>query len=164
MLTRLFNTIFPGSDLPTVTARMASRTSDFQLITLLPYLTMDGKVDYDKPYHFPAKVVPIADAGPTDRAVWVHNKISCADDICVEAAMVPNNTEIKANGLDLSTRAALLEAARTTEAETCRFIVVSHPIINRKHKGMNAIVLENTAAASSEKALVIQCVEEPTKY
>lgn len=155
MLTRLFNTIFPGSDLPTLATRMSARTSDFQPITLLPYLTMDGKVDYDKPYHYSAKVVPITDAGPTDRAVWVHNKISCADDICVEAVMATNNIEIKASGLDLSTRAALLEAARSTEAEGCRYIVVTHPIVNRKYNGVNAIVLENTAAASSEKALVV---------
>lgn len=116
-----------------------------------------GDVDLYRPFEYPAAIRPVGEIGPTERAVWVHSKISCADDICVEASKIASNVEVKAVGMDLSTRAALLEAARSTESETCRYIVVTHPLVNRKHNGVNAIVLENTApsAATSEKAFVI---------
>jgi len=156
ILTRLFRA-GSSTDLPSLAERMAASTSDFQPLSLIPYVTPKGEVDFYRPFQFPAAIRPITEVGPTDCAVWAHSKISCADDICVEASKVSSNMEIKANGMDLSTRAALLEAARTKEAATCRFIVVTHPSVNRKYKGVNAIVLENTApsAATSDKALVL---------
>ena len=151
---------FSASSLPSVAERMATRTSDFQCIALMPYITPAGTIDYKRPFQYPAMIQPIADVGPVDRAIWSTSKISCADDICVEASKATCNTEIKAAGLEMTTRAALLEAARAPEAEICRYIVLHHPIQKRKHDGLNSIVLENTAAPpTSDKALVISMVE-----
>jgi hypothetical protein len=156
ILSRLFRA---GSsvELPSLAERMAARTSDFQPISLMPYVTPKGDVDFYRPFQYPAAVRPVTEIGPTDRAVWTHGKISCADDICVEASKIASNVEVKAFGINLSARAALLEAARSTEAARCRYIVVTHPAVNRKYNGVNAIVLENTApsATDSEKALVM---------
>lgn len=155
MPSRLFNTA-----LPTVPERMAARATDFQCISLLPYLKSDGTIDRHRPFQFPAMIRPIAEAGPVDRAVWTTAKISCADDICVEAIRTAYSTEIKAVGLELTTRTALLEAARAPEAEECRYIVFQHPFQQRKYGGLNTIVLENTAAPlESDKVLVVSLVE-----
>lgn len=160
MLSRLFNLFSSSSRTPTVAERMAARTSEFQCISLMPYVTPAGDLDYNRPFQYPAMIRPVADVGPIDRAVWTTAKISCADDICMEAARAAYNTEMKAAGLELTTRAALLEAARAPEAEICRYIVLQHPIQQRKY-GCSSIVLENTSekAAASDKALVISMVE-----
>jgi hypothetical protein len=157
ILTRLFRTS-SATELPTVTERMAARTSDFQPISLIPYVSPKGEVDFYRPFQFPAAIRPIAEIGPVDRAAWISSKISCADDICVEAIKADRNIELRAAGFDSKRiRAALLEVARTKETAGCRYIVVSHPLVKRKYNGANAIVLENVApsAAASEKALVL---------
>lgn len=158
MLSRLFSSVFP-KDIPPVAERMAARATDFQCISLIPYQAPNGAIDRYRPFQFPAMIRPIAEAGPVDRAVWKVAKISCADDICVQAIQAAYAVEIKAAGLEGTTRTAFLEAARAPEAEACRYIVFQHPLQQHKHNGLNSIVLENTAApAESDRALVVSMV------
>lgn len=159
MLARLFDKISGGPTIPTIRDRMASRTSDFQLISLLPFMTPEG-LDMTRPFHFPVHLRPMEEVGPLDRAVWRTAQIGCADDICLEAANVRGNVEIRAAGLDLTTRAAMMEAARRPEAEACRYIVFEHPLHKFLKGGLNSVVLENTAApAGSNKAMVVTMLE-----
>jgi hypothetical protein len=136
---------------------MASRVAGFQLISVLPYITPYG-LDMKRPYVFPFHLRPVDEVGPVDRAVWKIAKISCADDICMEAATAGADIEIRAAGLDLTTRAAMMEAARRPEAVACRYIVFEHPLQKFKKGGLNAVVLENTAAPESNKAMVVTMV------
>lgn len=134
---------------------MAARTSDFQLISLLPYVTSAG-LDMQRPFVYPVHLRPAEEVGPLDRAVWRTAKISCADEICLEAANTSHDVEIRAAGLDVTTRAAMMEAARRPEAEACRYIVFEHPLHKFRKGGLNSVVLENTAApAGSNKAMVV---------
>lgn len=143
MLSRLISSVFP-KDIPTVAERMATRTTEFKCISLIPYQKPDGTIDRYRPFHFPAMIRPVSEGGPVDRAVWTIAKIKCADDICVEAS-----------------RAAGMEGtAQAPEAEVCRYIVFQHPIQKIKYGGLNSIVLENIAALpESDKALVVSLVE-----
>jgi hypothetical protein len=157
MLARLFDKLSGGPVIPALKDRMASRASDFQLISVLPYVTPEG-LDMKRPYVYPVHLRPMDEVGPVDRAVWRTAKISCADDICMEAATMGADIEIRAAGLDLTTRAAMMEAARRPEAEACRYIVFEHPLQKFKKGGLNSIVLENTAAPESNKAMVVTMV------
>lgn len=159
MLARLFDKLSGGPTIPALKGRMTQRSSDFQLISLLPFVTPEG-LDMARPYVYPVHLRRVDEVGPVDRAVWRRVKISCADDICMEAATTGADIEIRAAGLDLTTRAAMLEAARRPEAEVCRYIVFEHPLQKFKKGGLNSIVLENTAAgaADSNKAMVVTLV------
>jgi hypothetical protein len=177
MLARLFDKISGGPAIPTIRDRMAARSSDFQLISLLPFVTAEG-LDMKRPFHYPVHMRPVEEVGPLDRAVWRTAKIACADDICLEAANTRGNVEIRAAGLDLTTREAMMEAARRpepssaaggyepsrlrtrgAEAEACRYIVFEHPLHKFLKGGLNSVVLENTAApAGSNKAMVVTMV------
>ena len=144
--------------IPTIRGRMASRASDFQLISLLPYVTSDG-LDMKRPFVYPVHLRPVEEVGPLNRAVWHTAKISCADEICLEASNSSLNIEIRAAGLDITTRNAMMEAARRPEAEACRYIVFEHPLHKFLKGGLNSVVLENTAApADSKKAMVVTMV------
>lgn len=144
---------------PSLAERMTKRTSDFQLISLLPYSTPAG-VDMSLPMRYPASIRRIDEVGPLDRAVWRTGKIGCADDICLEASNTHSNVEIRAAGLHLTTRAAMMEAARRPEAEACRYIVFEHPLHKFLKGGLNSVVLENVAApADSNKVLVVTLCE-----
>ena len=155
MLARLFDKLSGGPVIPTIRDRMASRISDFQLISLLPYATPAG-VDIARPFIYPVHLRPVEEVGPLDRAVWRTAKIDCADDICMEAAKASHDIEIRAAGLEITTRAAMMEAARRPEAEACRYIVFEHPLHKFLKGGLNSVVLENTAApAGSNKAMVV---------
>jgi hypothetical protein len=152
MLARLFN---KGPAIPTI----RSRSSDFQLISLLPYVTAEG-LDMKRPFVYPVHLRPVDEVGPLDRAVWRTAKISCADEICLEATNTTHIVEIRAAGLDITTRAAMMEAARRPEAEACRYIVFEHPLHKFLKGGLNSVVLENTAApAGSNKAMVVTMLE-----
>lgn len=158
MLARLFDKISGSPVIPTLCDRMANRTSDFQLISLLPFVTPEG-LDMKRPFQYPVHLRPMEEIGPVDRAVWCTAKIACADDICLEAANTRSNVEIRAAGLDITTRAAMMEAARRPEAEACRYIVFEHPLHKFLKGGLNSVVLENTAApAGSNKAMVVTMV------
>jgi hypothetical protein len=158
MLARLFDKISGGPAIPTIRDRMATRSSDFQLISLLPFVTPEG-LDMKRPFHYPVHLRPVEEVGPLDRAVWRTVKIACADDICLEATNTRNNIEIRAAGLDITMRSAMMEAARRPEAEACRYIVFEHPLHKFLKGGLNSVVLENTAApAGSNKAMVVTMV------
>jgi hypothetical protein len=150
MLARLFDRFSGGPVIPT----LKGRTSNFQLLSLLPYVTPEG-LDMKRPFVYPVHLRRVDEVGPVDRAVWRTAKISCADDICMEATTTGADIEIRAAGLELTTRAAMMEAARRPEAEACRYIVFEYPLQKFKKGGLNAVVLENTAAAGSNKAMVV---------
>lgn len=164
MLAKLFSNVFSRSisGVPSLADRMANRSNDFDLISLLPYVTRTGEINMDTPYTFPATVRPLSEAGRLDTAVWRTGKIACADDICVEGTLARTDIEIRAAGLDLTVSPAIMEAARHKEAAACRYVIFEHPL--HKHlKGLNSIVLENTAAPPAEpgredKVLVITMV------
>ncbi len=128
---------------------MVARASAFQLISILPFVTSDG-VDMKRPFVYPVHLRPMDEVGPLDRAVWRTAKIACADDICLEASNMSHKIEIRAAGLDITTRNAMMEA------EACRYIFLEHPLHKFKKGGLNSVVLENTAApADSKKAMVV---------
>lgn len=158
MLARLFDKLSGGPAIPTIRDRMAARSSDFQLISLLPYVTPAG-VNMDRSFAYPVHLRPVEEVGPLDRAVWRTAKISCADEICLEASRTSHDVEIRAAGLDITTRNAMMEAARRPEAEACRYIVFEHPLHKFLKGGLNSVVLENTAAPTdSKKAMVVTMV------
>ena len=158
MLARLFDRLSGVPAIPTIGGRMVARSSDFQLISLLPFVTSDG-LDMKRPFVYPVHLRPVEEVGQLDRAVWRTAKIGCADDICLEASMTSRDIEIRAAGLDITTRAAMMEAARRPEAEACRYIVFEHPLHKFLKGGLNSVVLENTAApAGSNKAMVVTMV------
>lgn len=164
MLAKLFSNVFSRSTagIPSLADRMANRANDFDLISLMPYVTHTGEINMNAPFTFPATVRPLSEAGRLDTAVWRMGKIACADDICVEGSRARTDIEIRAAGLDLTVPPAIMEAARRKEAAGCRYVVFEYPL--HKHiKGLNTIVLENTAAPPPEpgredKALVITMV------
>jgi hypothetical protein len=163
MLARLFDKLSGRPMIPTIQDRMASRSSDFQLISLLPFVTSDG-LDMKRPFVYPVHLRPVEEVGPLDRAVWRTAKIACADEICMEAAKTSHDIEIRAAGLDITTRNAMMEAARRPEAEACRYIVFEHPLHKFLKGGLNSVVLENTTApAGSNKAMVVTMVSPPLK-
>lgn len=128
---------------------MVARASAFQLISILPFVTSDG-VDMKRPFVYPVHLRPMDEVGPLDRAVWRTAKIACADDICLEASNMSHKIEIRAAGLDITARNAMMEA------EACRYIVFEYPLHKFKKGGLNSVVLENTAApADSKKAMVV---------
>lgn len=164
MLAKLISNVFSRSTVgvPSLADRMTNRANDFDLISLLPYTTRTGEINMDSPYRFPATVRPLSEAGPVDRAVWRTGKIACADDICMEGSLARTNIEIRAAGLDYTVPPAIMEAARRKEAAGCRYVIFEHPL--HKHlKGLNSIVLENTAAPPAapgreDRVLVITMV------
>jgi hypothetical protein len=165
MLAKLLSNVFSSRSIagvPSLADRMANRANDFELISLLPYTTRTGEINMDAPFKYPATVRPLSEAGPVDRAVWRTGKIACADDICVEGSLARTNIEIRAAGLDYTVPPAIMEAARRKEAAGCRYVIFEHPL--HKHlKGLNSIVLENTAAPPSapgreDKVLVVTMV------
>lgn len=164
MLAKLFSNVFSRSTvgIPSIADRIANRATDFDLISLLPYTTSTGEINMDAPFKFPATVRPLSEAGRLDSAVWRTSKIACADDICVEGTLARTDIEIRAAGLDLTVAPAIMEAARRKEAAGCRYVVFEYPL--HKHiKGLNTIVLENTAAPPTEpgredKVLVVTMV------
>lgn len=157
MLARLFDKFSGVPRIPALKERMASRASDFQLISVLPYVTPDG-LDMKRPYVYPVHLRPVDEVGPVDRAVWRTAKIGCADDICMEATTMRTDIEVRAVGLDITLPNAMMEAARRPEAEACRYIVFEYPLQKFKKGGLNSVVLENTAAADSNKAMVVTMV------
>ena len=159
MLVRLFNKLSSAHTILPVRGSIASRTSDFQLVSLLPYVTTDG-LDMKRPFVYPVHLRPVEEVGPLDRAVWRTAKIGCADDICLEATNTSHEIELRAVGLDITVRSAMMEAARRPEAEACRYIVFEHPLHKFLKGGLNSVILENTAApAGSNKAMVVTMVE-----
>jgi hypothetical protein len=138
--------------------------SEFALQTPRPYVVIgsDGlyTVDYCKPFVFPASIKNTTDCKLQGGAVWSNDKISCADDICMLAHRIPYDMEVIASGMQLTVKEALFEAARTLEAERCKYIVFEHPILQKKY-GKPAIVLENTAAPpTSQDVMVVSLVSQ----
>lgn len=160
MLAKLFDKCSSSPVIPSLRDRMTSRASGFQLISLLPYVTSNG-LDMKRPFVYPVHLRPMEEVGPLDRAVWRTAKIACADDICLEASNTSHDIEIRAVGLNVTTRAAMMEAARRPEAEVCRYIVFEYPLHKFLKGGLNSVVLENTAApAGSNKAMVVTMLKK----
>ena len=142
-----------SAPIPSIATRMQDRTSDFQLISLRPFLNYDGsgKLDLEKPHVFPSEIVQVSKL-PSE-SVFQKCAISCADDIVYTASKIQNNVEMKALGMDIRMKAALMEASRKWEAEKSKYIVFQDPM--HKYHGKNSLILENTEAHDSEHALVI---------
>ena len=146
---------FETSVFPSVKERIESRKSDFQLISLRPYLSFDANgrqvIDYDKPYSFYAELTTVGEENVAN-AKWVKETYGCADDIAMLASIIPRNMEVVAAGSVDTVHAALLEASRLKEAETAKYIVFRYWI--QKHKGFNAIVLENLVAHPDSNTVI----------
>jgi hypothetical protein len=140
---------------PSVKERIESRTSDFPLISLRPYLSFDTNgrqvVDFNKPYSFYAELKTVTEENVTNPK-WLKESYSCADDIAMLASIIPRNMEVVAAGSVDTVHAALLEASRLKEAETAKYIVFRYLI--QKQKGFNAIVLENLVAPSDSNIVI----------
>ena len=154
MISNILSTIFkPKPVFPTLLTRLDDRASDFQLISLRPYMsTHTFKLDLDKPHVFPTEAVHISNVRNTE-GVYGKDTIACADDILYVAAKLAQNVELRAHGIDLRMKSALLEAARKPECENAKYILFQDPA--HRYFGKNSFVLENTVAAGSSHALVI---------
>jgi hypothetical protein len=157
MLKRLETAAFP-----TVSERIKSRSSDFQLISFRPFLNVDNNgrvlVDYNKRYVFNARIKDRGDEDLTGK--WANESYGCADDIAMLASILSYNIEVIANGSPKTVKAALLEASRTLEAEKVSHIVFRYMI--QEYKGVNAIVLKNLVAPhDATKILVITLDVDP---
>lgn len=146
---------FEEAALPSVKDRIAQQTNDFSLISLRPYLSLDSNgrqvIDFNKPYSFYAELKTVAEENVANPK-WVKESYSCADDIAMLASIIPRNMEVVAAGSVDTVHAALLEASRLKEAETAKYIVFRYWI--QKHKGFNAIVLENLVAPSDSNIVI----------
>jgi hypothetical protein len=76
----------------------------------------------------------------------------------MEATTMRTDIEIRAVGLANTLPNAMMEAARRPEAEACRYIVFEYPLQKFKKGGLNSVVLENTTALDSNKAMVVTMV------
>jgi hypothetical protein len=140
--------------IPTLQSRMAERTSDFQLISVRPFVETGGGINMKKPFTFPVEVKSV-DEVCVDSPVYFKDTISCADDIVVCALKSKQHMEIKAHGFELTVPDAIMEASRYADAELCKYIVFEHPIHKRNMK-KSSVVLENTAApVDSNKVMVV---------
>jgi hypothetical protein len=143
---------------PSLRSRMDAATSNFQLLSLRPYVEAGGRVNMNKPFVYPIDVTT-TDEVNVDTPVYFKDAVGCADDIVYASFKAKQNTEVKAHGFDISLPAAMMEASRYTEAEQCKFIVFAHPI--HLHAKRSSVVLENTAAPpDSKKVLLVYCTSE----
>ena len=146
---------------------MRSRLADaannpFQLVSIRPfYVEKTGVVDFNRPFTFQTEVTVAAPHHKLDHAFFCKAKVACADDICVHAVTEPH-MDAKAWGFDRALREALFEVARRPETAQCRFIALTHPLLEHGkrvapsgEKTPNAVVLENTAAAAGVKDYVM---------
>ena len=111
------------------------------------------KLDMDKPHIFPTEAGHISNVPNTEEGVYGKHSIACADDILYVASKLAQNIELRAHGIDLRMKAALLEAARKPDCENAKYILFQDPA--HRYRGKNSFVLENTAAPGSSHALVI---------
>lgn len=156
-LRSLFSSV--AHDVPSLPSRIASRTSDFQLISLRPYMENNGELNMKKPFAFPVTIKTV-DEVCIDSPVYFKETIGCADEIVVSALNSKHNMEIKAHGIDLTVPNAIMEASRYNDAEYCKYIVFEHPIHKLKKK--SSIVLKNSAAPpDSNKVMVVSLVPVP---
>ena len=134
------------------------KANSFELISKRPYLAFDasGKAvaDYKKPFIFPADIVPVSSQN-VETPVWVKTQIGCADDICMVALTLEMNMDARAAGINYTLKEAVLEASRTKEAEHCKYILFEEPL-HKRGEGKNTVILENTAAQDSDKALLVK--------
>lgn len=149
--------LFEKSLLPSLKTRLESRASDFPLISLRPFVSLSTQtLDMEKPHVFHTEAVRISHLpSATAESVFGKESIGCADDIVYISSKMDRNMEIKALGMDIRMKAALLEAARKTEAENVKYIIFQDPI--HKCHGKNSLVLENVSESgkNSKHALVI---------
>lgn len=128
-------------------------TTEFDLISLRPYIdSATGHVDMNRPNVFKVWVERLDPTHRVDAAVLFKKTISCADNICILAVTDPV-VEARALGIDISIREALFEIARRPETAHYRWILLTHPLLRGPVK--NAIVLENTAAATESDQVMI---------
>ena len=120
-----------------------SRKPDFALISQLPF-SLPNTFNHES-------IIEYRDQ-PVGDAKYLKTSIGCADDIVYHATRLRSNMEVVAHGIQYSLPEALMEAARTTEAEDCKYIVI-------KTVGTTAVILENTTAPESKKTLVISPLE-----
>lgn len=68
MISTIFTTIFKSKPvIPTLLTRLEDRTSDFQLISLRPYMSVHSyKLDMEKPHVFPTETVAISNVSNTE--------------------------------------------------------------------------------------------------
>ena len=147
----------------TLSSRLAAAADNpFQLVSIRPFLDENtGIVDFERPYKFQTEIVTASPHHKLDHVIFNKAKISCADDICTYA-VTPPHLDAKAWGMDRVLREALFEVARRPETANCRFIALTHPLLEcgkrvstTGEKTTNAIVLENTAAMDGAKDYVM---------
>jgi hypothetical protein len=149
--------LFNKSSFPSLLTRFENRVSDFQLISLRPFVSLStSTLDMEKPHVFHTEAIRISNL-PSSAAesVFGTESIECADDIVYVSSKIDKNIEVKALGMDIRMKAALLEAARKTEAKHVKYIIFQDPI--HKCHGKNSFVLENVSESgkNSKHALII---------
>jgi hypothetical protein len=149
--------LFKQSSLPSLLTRLEGRAGDFQLISLRPYVSLsEHTLDMEKPHVFHTEAVRISHLpSAAAESVFGTESIGCADDIVYVSSKIDRNMEIKALGMNIRMKAALLEAARKTEAEHVKYIIFQDPM--HKYHGKNSFVLENVSESgkNSKHALLI---------
>lgn len=152
-------------------SRFADAASNtFQLISITPfYDETKGAVDFNRPYKFQTEVTLVAPHHKLDHAFFSKAKVACADDICVHA-VTPVHMDANAWGFDRALHEALFEVARRPETAQCRFIALTHPLLEHGkrvsptgEKTPNAIVLENTEAAAEKDYVMLVKLQSAPK-
>jgi hypothetical protein len=150
----LFSILSFVKDISNLQSRMTVRTSDFQLISLRPYLESNGELNMKKSFKFPVEVKTV-DEVYVDSPIYFKDTINCADDIVVIALKSKQNVEIKAHGIDLTLPDAIMESSRYIDVEYFKYIIYEHPI-HKYCKKKSSVVLENSASpVDSKKVMVI---------
>ena len=120
--------LFNKYSFPSLLTRLENRASDFQLISLRPYISLSTQtLDMEKPHVFHTEAVRISNLPSHAESVFGTESIGCADDIVYISSKMDRNTEVKALGMNIRMKAALLKA-RKTEAEHVKYIIFQDPI------------------------------------
>lgn len=82
---------------------------------------------WKKPHVFHTEAVRISNLPSHAESVFGTESIGCADDIVYISSKMDRNTEVKALGMNIRMKAALLKA-RKTEAEQVKYIIFQDPI------------------------------------
>jgi hypothetical protein len=116
-------------------SEISNKFDSFDLISKMPYQEQFNKYKFIQTVH---KTDNIPENGKI-----INADILCADDIAYNSCKIFTSPEVKALGIDIRLRSAMMQAAQNLACEKAQYIVFTSNLIGKKYNNPYLVVLKN---------------------